>query len=78
MLTNSGRLDIYHTASSYFTGKNPIDTRTLYGIDVQMKSDKKKPYILDITNLGSSLLLSFETQPEAQQWFIALQQITGE
>jgi len=43
-----------------------------------MRSDKKKPHILEITHLGSSLLLSFDAQPVAQQWFIAIKQITGE
>jgi len=42
-----------------------------------MKSDKRKPHILEITHHGYSLLLSFETQTEAQQWFVALKQITG-
>lgn len=75
--TTSSRLDIYHNASSYARGKAAIDHRILYGIDVQMKSDKRKPHVLVLTNSSSSLSISFNTQTEAQQWFVALTQIAG-
>lgn len=42
-----------------------------------MRSDKQKPYTLEVTNQHSVLTISFTTQTEAQQWFIALKQIIG-
>ena len=75
--TTSSRLDIYHNASNYAHGKSPIDSRTLYGIDIQMRSEKKKPYILMIINQNSSLSMSFNKHTEAQEWFIALTHVIG-
>ena len=75
--TTSSKLNIYHSELSHDRGKSPIDSRCLYGIDVQMKSEKRKPHILMLTNSSSSLSISFNTQAEAQQWFIALTKITG-
>ena len=76
-LITSSKLDIYHNAASHANGKSPVDSRILYGIDVEMRSDKRKPYILVLTNQDSSLSISFSEQTEADQWFAALEHIMG-
>ena len=75
--TTSSKLNVYHNASNHTDGKGLIHSRTLYGIDVQMKSDKGVPCILEVTHRNSVLTISFKTQAEAQQWFIALKHIIG-
>ena len=75
--TTSSKLNIYHNASNYIDGKGLIHSRTLYGIDVQMKSNRGEPCILEVTHQNSVLTISFETQAEAQQWFIALKRMIG-
>ena len=42
-----------------------------------MKSERRKPYVLVLTNPNFSLSISFPTQGEAQQWFVALTQVAG-
>ena len=54
-----------------------IDSQILYGIDVQMKSNKGKPCTLEVTHQTSVLTISFNTQVEAQKLFIAFKQIIG-
>ena len=77
MFTTSSKLNIYHTASSHTGGKGLIDSRILYGIEVQMKSNKGKPYTLEVTHQTSILTISFSTQAEVQKWFIAFKRIIG-
>ena len=76
-LKTTSKLHIYHNAASHVHGKSPVDSRTLYGIDVEMRSDKAKPYILVLTNQSTALSISFSEQTEADQWFVALTHITG-
>ena len=77
IFATSSRLNIHHIASSHTGGKGLIDSRTLYGIDVQMKPDKGKHCTLEVTHQNSVLTILFNTQAEAQQWFIALKRMIG-